>query len=140
MKIKTSLSITRATSREGDKISIELQCESSRTHFFKMDLTPEDFALAITGLYLSGQDATVAGLANVGKERVRETRSIICPLTTYKTNELEDWLRENGKEEGWIVDSYLGSQKSKESLPGNAGQRLNYAVHKFVEVNDATTS
>ena len=111
---------------------IRLRDEASCVNFLEMKLTGEQFAEAITGLNFSGVEMEVRGLENVGKERVREKRSVICPLTTYKREQLHDWLLANCQEEGWFIDGYLNSQTSTKSVDG--GTLLNYAVYKYVEV------
>jgi hypothetical protein len=128
MKIKTGFSIVRSSD---DMIRIELQDEASGARFVEVRLTFEEFALAVTGCHVSDVDTTVAGLANVGKVRVRETRELLCPLTSYNTDILEEWLVKNAQEDGWIVDPYLGSQTSKKYV--DKGVLLRYSVHKFID-------
>jgi hypothetical protein len=111
---------------------IRIGCETSRTNFCELKLTAEQFAEAVTGLPSSGIQATVNGLDRVGKQRVRETRTVVCPLSRYNQVDFTQWLVENCQEEGWTIDTYLNSQHSIKSVDG--GTRLNYAVFKFVDI------
>ncbi len=126
--MKCSISITRNSAGE---IHIRIRDEASRIEFVDMQMTPHDFAVAITGLSDVKGDMSVRGLAFVGMEKVMEDRRIRCPLDTYSREELEKWLAENGKEDGWIVAPYLGSQNSV--ARSASGTYLNYRVYKFVE-------
>jgi len=125
-----SVTITRNSS---DVVRIAIQDEESRVKVAMVEMTPHDFAMALTGLSEVGASVEYGALANVGKRRVVEKRSATCPLKTYDKAELAAWLRENCREEGWAIDPYLGSQGSVVSLPGE-GLRLNYRVVKFVDL------
>lgn len=91
--------------------------------------------MAITGLYSSDITAEVSGLDRVGKLKVRHPRRTEFTgdrKIAYDKDGLSNWLKENHQEDGWILDTYLGSQRSRE----NVGDKifLNYAVYKFVDV------
>lgn len=133
MKIKASISIGRSHGDQSDAapVHITLIDEASRIEFFDGNMKLADFASALLGLSRVEIEGELRGMENVGKKRVNESRQIVCPLTTYKRETLSQWLRENAKEEGWIVDTYLGSQGSVKSHPD--GQLLNYGVTKFIE-------
>jgi len=92
------------------------------------------FALAITGLSHADMTFKTRGLEKVGKKRILEKRSIVCPLKTYDRDDLRSWLEENGKEEGWTVLSYLGSQTSIKRT--EEGTVLNYSVEKYISPED----
>jgi hypothetical protein len=127
--IMGELAITRSS--DGN---IYLRIEDSNSHakFVELKLTLEQFAEAVTGLHTSDVEMTVTHLDRVGKSRVREHRSVVCPLDSWKRELLQQWLITNCQEEGWILDSYLGSQTSTKSVDG--GTLLNYAVFKFVDI------
>jgi hypothetical protein len=126
--IKTELGITRSSN---GFYYIRIGCETSHTTFCELKLTGEQFAEAVTGLFSSDIEAEVKGLDRVGKTRIRELRSIICPLDSYKTDDLEEWLVQNAQEDGWFLDSYLRSQSSKKRVDN--GYQLNYSVYKYIE-------
>lgn len=128
MKINAQLSINRSSR---DVITLEVNCEDSHTRFLQIEMTPHDFAMIITGLSRYNLEAEVLGLDRVGKVRVRESRSIVMPSSTYNRDEQEAWLKENAQEEGWILDPALRSQGSTSSVKD--GTKLNYSVYKFVE-------
>lgn len=131
MKIKATLTITRPMGNRDAVISITVRDENSRIQFFKGDVSLAQFSEALTGLAEVAVDAEVRGLDYVGKIRVTEDREIICPLTDYKREILGSWLAENAKEDGWIVQTYLGSRGQVESCKG--GQKLRYSVVKYVD-------
>lgn len=115
--------------------NIEVKDESSGARFLRISMSAEQFALAITGLCTSGITAEVSGLDRVGKLKVRQPRRREFtgdPKITYDTDGLSNWLKENHQEEGWILDTYLGSKNSRQ----NVGDKtfLNYAVYKYVDV------
>lgn len=129
MKIKAKITISR---NSNNVIKVRLVDEASQAEFFDGELSLADFASAVTGLSYVEMDAEVRGLGNVGKLKVRETRSIVCPLPSYSRDDLRKWLTANGQEEGWILDAHLGSQNSI-STNKEGKTVLNYSVHKFVE-------
>lgn len=128
MKINTKITITRSSS---DEIKLRVRDEASRLEFLEIRLTPHDFAMALTGLSeVKCESAAVTGLENVGKTKITENRSVLCPLDTHSKEELADWLIQNAQEPGWILSPYLGSQRSVQ-YEGDR-RRLNYVVYKYV--------
>lgn len=93
-----------------------------------------DFAQALTGLSELDATATVRRLDVVGMKKVIEPRTIECPLKGYDRKELTSWLEENAKEDGWIIDTYLGSQGSVRYT--DAGCVLNYRVFKYIDAGE----
>lgn len=127
-KIKANISISRSSN---DMINFTLRDEASGIQFVDMKMTMVNYAQLITGLSHVEIEGEVRGLANVGKRKIRESRSAICPLDTYDKERLREWLFEFKAEDGWQIDAYLGSQNSIKHIP--EGKRLNYSVYKFVE-------
>lgn len=113
-------------------VRIRFEDNTSHTKFAEAKLSLEQFAEAVTGMYVSDVEIEVRGLEYVGKQKVSERRSVFCPLNGYKKEELRDWLIENCQEDGWFINSYLGSQSSVKSVDG--GTQLNYAVYKYVDI------
>ncbi len=118
-------------SRSSDE-TIRFQIEDAASHitFFSGSMTPEAFGSAITGLSHQEIEFNVRGTQHIGKKRVTERRSVLCPLKTYDRDLLRQWLNENMEEEGWMIDDYLGSQNSIVREGGEV--RLNYRVIKYV--------
>lgn len=111
---------------------IEVRDELSGLRIVRVNMTPEQFAMAITGVYQSGYKTEIDNrLHLVGKKKVRENRTAVTPFTSFDSDVLTDWLIENCQEEGWILDTYLGSQGSKFTVDGVTN--LRYSVYKFVE-------
>lgn len=127
--IMAELGITRSS--DGNYY-IRIGCETSHTTFCELKLTGEQFAEAITGLYSTDIPATVNGLDRVGKKRVRESRSVVCPLDTFSRDDQEKWLIDNCQEDGWILDPYLRSQSSVKRVDNK--YELNYAVFKYIDI------
>lgn len=97
-------------------------------------MSVETYGYAITGLSEQPGELEVRGLQWVGKTRVSEPRKIECPLDSHDRETLENWLKEHAKEEGWIVSTYLGSQKSIERVKGKT--TLHYSVTKYIEPDE----
>lgn len=127
MDIKATIAISRTSHGE---IKIHFSDKASRVGFLEVTLTPAEFTNAITGLYGQEVPAIVRGLDKVGKTLVRGNRTLKCPLDSWDKTVLSAWLEENGKEDGWIVSSYLGSQNS--IVRKDNETHLNYEVYKYV--------
>ena len=125
MKAKVTISHS-----SDDLIRIRFRDEASGIEFAEVAMTPENFGYAITNLADRVGDLEVRGLAYVGKKCVTEPRQIECPLNTYSREELQGWLKSNAQEDGWILDSYLGSQSSVDRKGGKIV--LNYRVTKYI--------
>lgn len=129
MKIDASISIIRDNR---DVIRIRVKDESARVQLLEVSMSPHDFAMAVTGLSEIKCSAQATHLDKAGKVRERQHRSAMCPLNTYDRTQLQDWLKENCQEEGWILDTYLGSQSSV-CYKGNDGVILNYSVTRYLD-------
>jgi hypothetical protein len=130
VKIKAKITMARMYGGGDPSICIEISDDASGIQFFDGTMTLERFAEAVTGHGCVEIDAEVRGLENIGKKRIVELRQITCPLETFSTEKLEAWLVENGQEPGWILNSYLRSQKSVVHRKGET--ILNYSVCKYV--------
>ena len=126
MVIEGSLGISR---RSDDKICIEIADEASGVTFVVAEIDPYDFAQLITGLHGVKAPCRVRGLDIVGKKKIRESRKVVCAIHSYDRKFLEQWIVDNCQEDGWIIDSYLGSQNS--TFPSDNGTGLNYAVYRY---------
>jgi hypothetical protein len=130
--INVSVTITRTTSNHRDDvIRLRFKDKSSRKTFVEVEMSLRGFAEAVTGLSEIEATAQVDGLEIVGKEKVIESRSVVCPISSYDRGELRAWLEENCQEPGWILDTYLGSQKSVTHHDGKC--ILNYSVIRYEE-------
>ena len=126
--MKASVSISRSSD---NNVRIRIRDEASRVEFAVITLTVEAFGYAVTGLSEQLGDLEVRGLEFIGRKKVIEKRQIVCPIGTYKKEELSAWLRENAKEDGWIINDYLWSQDSVSR--GSGGTLLRYNVIKYVD-------
>ena len=111
MKIKAKITISKTSGgSDGPTVAVTLTDDLSGISFFRGEMSLHNYAECITGLGHVEMDADVRGLEYVGMKRVTESRTIECPLTDYKNEVLEQWLKDNAHEEGWLVSSYLGSK------------------------------
>ena len=122
-----AITISRSSN---DKINIRLRDKASGVSFVEFQMALEAFAFAVTGLGEVPGTMDVRGLEHVGKTRVSEPRRTICPLGDRARHVLEAWLAENAKEDGWVVDPYLGSQGSVTHEGDSV--ILNYRVTKYI--------
>lgn len=127
--IEAQLTISRCSD---GTITIRLEDKASRIEFFDGSISPEQFGEAVTGLASRPLTAEVRGMNFIGKRFVFEKRQVVYPGLLWDDREvMSTWLRQNCQEEGWIIDSYLGSQGSV--VTRNDKVFLNYGVCKYVE-------
>lgn len=129
MKHEGRITLTRNTR---DIVTIRIKDDNSRQEITEVSMTLENFAMLMTGLSeVECQHETTKDVSNIGKIRVIEPRSVVAPNLGYGGKEAyEEWLSENGPEEGWNISLYLSSQKSIVYKDG--GVTLNYNVYKYV--------
>lgn len=129
--ISAKITISRSRGGEGDgTVNFEIKDSTSGITFFQGRMNPVDFAEAITGLACQRIAAEVRGFDNLGKVKVTEARQVKAPKQ-MSSGSLEEWLEENMQEDGWILNSYLGSQQSNTYKDGE--RYLNYSVFKYVD-------
>lgn len=128
-RFKGAVTISR---NSNDEVNLRIHDAASGIEFIDIQLTLENYAMLITGLSRVEATGEVRGLDKVGKTRIIEQRSVVCPLGGYDRKVFQQWLIDNCQEEGWELDSYLGSQTSMHL--NDKGERvLNYSVTKYVE-------
>lgn len=132
-KFKGSVTISRNSS---DEVNIRIHDSASGLEFVDIQMTLENYAMLITGLSRVEAIGEVRGLDKVGKRRVNEQRSVVCPIGGYDKKVFQQWLIDNCQEEGWELDSYLGSQNSL-GLNDKGERVLNYSVRKYVEDDES---
>lgn len=128
MKIPLQITISRTSS---DVIRIDLRDPRAVVRFVVVEMTPHDFAMAITGLAAIEVEGTLQGLEKVGKVRVTEQRTKLCtdPECKLDRTKAEHWLLREAQEEGWELNNYLGSQGSRTHSP--EGVTLHYSVSRW---------
>lgn len=130
--MKFNLSISRNSK---DRVGIRVKCDTSRITFLELDLSLEEYAWITTGLSEVEVSGTTKGLEYVGKEKVVEKRSLVLPEGVYKLNkdEVVKYLEDNCQEEGWLLNTYLGS-KDCIVYNGKDNYTVNYSVYKYREL------
>ncbi len=129
-KLQALLTISRDSR---GTINIEVTDRVSHTTFLRLEVAPHEFAMAVTGFSRQDCTAELQGVECLGKRLVTEARSLVYPHgVSSDRDHLEQWLSENGQEEGWILSTYLGSQRSITYKDGKTV--LNYTVRKYVPV------
>ena len=133
MKFTGNITINRDNR---DVINIRLQDKCSRAEFVDVQMTLEDFTLAITGLAKVEVKGEVRGLEVLGKIRVNEPRSVVYPGNTFDDrSKQEAFIMDNCQEEGWTVQATPRSQGSIKTVEGNTV--LTYSVVKYVAPEDS---
>ena len=128
MNISAQISIGRISN---DTISIVIEDESSRVKFLTIHMIPHDFAMALTGLSSVEVQAEVKNLVAVGKQKVSENRCVFYTgENKYDRKVIQEWLIATQQEQGWIMDSYIGSQSSIQHIDDKV--KVNYRVYKYV--------
>lgn len=131
MKINTKITISK---NSNDEIHIRVKDTVSNIEFVDIAMSLADFAASITGLAMIDTATDVRGLEHVGKHKVVEQRTVVAPRMGYDRNDMKKWLNENCQEEGWIINDYLGSQGSIQSV--DEGTLLRYWVYKYVKQDE----
>jgi hypothetical protein len=125
------------SSKDEDVIRISFRDEISRNVFAEAILSPSDFAKAVTGLSEVEADISVYRLETVGKKKVVEQREVICPFYAKNDDEYKEWLIANAQEDGYLLDTYLGSKGSITLLYNKLEDKhqslLRYKVIKYVD-------
>ena len=128
MKHEGRVTISR---NSNDIVTIRLKDNNSRLGITEISMNLENYALLITGLAeVECQHETTNDVSNIGKTKVIESRSIIAPNLGYGKDKYEEWLAENGQEEGWEISLYLNSQRSIVHMDNTV--TINYNVFKYV--------
>jgi len=130
--MEMSLTITKTNK---DKVRIYVKDSTSRIKFLDLTLTLEQFASVITGLAEVKVEGEVKDLSFVGKTKITEPRSITITKDIYyslKREDLGDWLLNNCQEDGWLLNTYLGSKSSVQWCTDINAVTLNYGVYKYI--------
>ena len=129
MNVNCKVTISR---NSNELINVYVEDTASSIRFLELTMTLTDFAMAITGHGYMPAVGEVHGLEFVGKRRVQEPRTVVYTgPDTYNRNLMADWLEQNCQEEGWMLDTYLGSQGSVQHNRGET--TLHYRVIRYVD-------
>lgn len=94
--------------------TIEIEDENANARFVKVTLTPEQLSAALSRQMSVDCDLEVKGLWRVGKKHENKKLEFEIPeklATSSKSNELQE-LAQSQLNDGWIAESYFGSQDS----------------------------
>jgi hypothetical protein len=128
MNIVSKVTISR---NSHDVIHIQIKDTASGARFVEVHMTPEDFAMAITGLSEIEAPAFVRDLHVVGQNKITEPRTVVCPLDTHEKEVLRAWVQEHCQEPGWQLSAYLGSQTSVAYNHADRTNTLRYSVYRY---------
>lgn len=107
------VTISRPQGFSEDQIHIQIVDRASRLTIATVKIDPADLTLALTGLSERPATAVVNTSGMIGKKKIVEDRVVKLPDEIgYNRREAEKYIEENYQEEGYILDSYLGSQSS----------------------------
>lgn len=146
--LKGKLTISRPYGfRQDENPHIRIVIEDSASHvqFIELEVPLASFAEALTGL--SGVEApmTIRGLHNVGKRRVVESVTFDLSeeylkskdIKTYDKEKIRQLLKEDPdkmfQREGWVLDTYLGSQSSIRYIGDALKVNTSYTTFKEIE-------
>ncbi len=137
--MKAKVTISR---NSRDIVRILIKDTLSKVKVCEVSLSLEDYAQIITGLSEVEGDVEYGNLLAVGKQKVVESRQAFCPAKerySLPAEEAKAYLLEHCQEEGWTIDTYLGSKNSVTATctsNGLSGYTINYKVYKYVEASD----
>lgn len=134
-ELKAKVTISR---NSNDEVYIFIKDVASGSVFAEVCMSVENYGYLVTGLAAQEGELRVRDLEFVGKKKIIEQRQKVCPLDTYSRPILEEWLKNNAKEEGWTVNTYLGGQKS--ICEYNGSKLLHYSVYKYVDEGELNAS
>lgn len=132
MKVPVSMHIGRASgSHIADEIILTIEDEAAGVQFFRAFIPMDKMMRMLTG----GQQAFEAELMStdkIGKKRHVERLSVVSPDLGHDKNDYKLWLLDNCSEDGWELNTYLGSQSS--IVHNKDGTKtLNYTRSKWVD-------
>lgn len=105
---------------DGRGVTIEVKDESSGIRFLKINLSAEQFMAGLGRLANVECDMDVCGLDLIGKTRETGKHEFKIPAELYNRrykeqgyfNKTVQELAQSQLNDGWIADSYFGSQSS----------------------------
>lgn len=95
-------------------VTIEILDSDSSTTFVKVELTPEQFATALSRQMNVECNISVMGLDRIGKKMIHKVHEFEIP-NNIPYNKRKEELSEIIKEtlpEGWVSDNYFASQNT----------------------------
>lgn len=132
-KIPVTFTLGRPAGGAADgSIRLSIRCANSAVTFLELTIDSQAWVDAQFGQAGVPALGEIRKLDVVGKRRITETRSAVCPERLYDKNALQSWLVDHCQESGWILDTYLGSQSSI-VYQQDGTVLLNYRVCKWVD-------
>ena len=134
-KLKGKITISRRSGGAGgSSVGLAIYDPLSGIQFVDMEFSMEAWGNAVTGLGNTEGEMEVRGLQYVGLKRIWqdfivEVPDHLLPAYSHK-EELVEYARSLVRE-GWMLDPYLGSQKSFFQKEGKTHARMH--IFKFVE-------
>ncbi|MEE2976495.1 MAG: hypothetical protein VYB88_03400 [Pseudomonadota bacterium] len=133
--LKGALCISRPSRSNGeDVIKLELKDSNSGQRFLAIEMTPADFAMAVTGLSYVPVEFVLRGRENVGLIKQTMPGRLVLPREkrSYCKEELRQMLHDRCQKEGWILNDYIGAQNSV-TTSEDGGYTINFSYYRFVE-------
>lgn len=130
-------------SRADDYMKIEIEDPISGIQFIEVDLPFTEFGQMLSGSSVNVQ-AELRGLEFVGMKREYEKAKVTISEDDYNKltrgtkyeegkNRLSEWLKTNHAREGWMMDTYLGSQTSIQRDYKTCMYILNFGYFRYVD-------
>ena len=121
------ITIFRTSRIDADLVRIEVLDQSGAS--VQVTLSLAAYAEALLGLARVPCETEVSKLDKRGKTRTIEQRQVIAP-NMQSTKDYAIWLEQNAQEEGYELDTHLGSQNSVSRLNDDE-VLLRYKVVKY---------
>lgn len=110
---KISINRRSGGNDEQSNIFIEIQDNQSRIKFIEIKINMADFTAALTGHSFIPVIFKTNNLEYIGKTKETEKAAINIPHgVRHDKKSIETYLEEVHQRDGWIIDTYLGSQNS----------------------------
>lgn len=131
--LQGKITISRPSFGDGrELICIRVKDVLSVNSFLELSMSYDDFTRAITGVSEVPVDFKVKDVDVIGKKKISELRRARMEGGRMSKEATERWLLDNFQEEGWIIDTYVGSQNSFVYDPSEICYWINYRVYKYV--------
>lgn len=128
------------SNKDEDYVTLEFEEEVSGINFLNIQMSLKDFGDLLSGYGGVKLKAEIRNVENLGKTFKHEPRSVVLPKEESqrigalkydrKDGAYRHYLETHCQEEGWKLDTYLGSRESIVHTGG--GTMLNYRVYRWV--------
>lgn len=112
-KLKGNITISKVHGPDGYYVELRVRDKLSLNTFIEVKMSLEDYARVITGLAEVPIEMSVKNLDSVGKKK--ESKPLTFEIPKEYSYDSEKYAKANAQkfaDDGWIADTYFGSQGS----------------------------